>query len=78
MLIDEYNDVKENILLNNLDLYRELSVNSHSTNDCSTNGPANSASLNNLNEKILKNNLYPIELTNYVKLYFEPLAKKFY
>lgn len=72
MLIDEYNDIKQHVLSNNADLCKELTnMNCHLPSDAGT-------SANNLNDKILKNNLYPIELSNNVKIYFEPLARKFY
>ncbi|CAF0882956.1 unnamed protein product [Brachionus calyciflorus] len=72
MLIDEFNDIKENVG-SNCDL-----TNEQSTENTLTKMLNSTSNSNNLNEKILKNNLYPIELSNNVKIYFEPLARKFH
>lgn len=69
MLIDEYKSIKQNVL-ENLDRGDAISLDSSS-------GELLSESLNQ-NSRNLKNNLNPIELSKFVKIYFEPLAKKFH
>jgi hypothetical protein len=70
MLIDEYKSIRQNILENfdkNDILETETGAAENELN----------LSLNN-NGKNVKNNLNPIELSKFVKIYFEPLAKKFF
>lgn len=72
MLIDEYKSIKQNVL-ENLDRGDAISLDSSS-------GEQNSILSESLNQnsRNLKNNLNPIELSKFVKIYFEPLAKKFH
>lgn len=69
MMIDEYSDIKESA--------NDPTISIEHKED-SLVKVLNNMNTGCLNEKINKSNLYPIELSKNVKIYFEPLAKKYH
>lgn len=69
MLIDEYKSIRQNILEN---------FDKNDILETETGAAENELNLSLNNSKNVKNNLNPIELSKFVKIYFEPLAKKFF
>lgn len=67
MMVDEYSDIKEsaNDSTNRVEEESLVKI-------------LNNMNATGLSEKLNKNNLYPIELSQNVKIYFEPLAKKYH
>lgn len=71
MMVDEYSDIRESANVSD-------PTTSIEHNEDSLVKVLNNMNTGCLNEKINKNCLYPIELSKNVKIYFEPLAKKFH
>lgn len=66
MLIDEYRSIRQNVL-DNLDRGDIMSVDAAEDTDSLSQQARN-----------FKSNLNPIELSRFVKIFFEPLARKYH
>jgi hypothetical protein len=86
-LIDEYSDVRESLVEIVQDCFDNASnlMLIDDSNQLATTSENSARILSTLNEKSLRNSsnlanngLCSIEMSGYVKIYFEPLAKKYF